>query len=42
MGEKIAETDVKFEKGYLYYCKPEEGFISVFKTKMSRGGKKKK
>ena len=40
--EKVLETDIIPEKGYLYFCKKrEDGKLSVYKVKMSRGRKKK-
>jgi len=43
MGEIIAETDIKREQGYLYYCGTDKnGCVTVCKAKMARGGKKKK
>jgi hypothetical protein len=40
MAEKIAETNIKREEGYLYFCKGSP--IAVYKAKMVRGGRKKK
>ena len=38
--EKIAETDIEREEGYLYFCKGNP--IAIYKAKMSRKGRKKK
>ncbi len=41
MGEKIANTEIKREKGYLYYTKTDEkGCLEIWRAKMH--GKKKK
>lgn len=43
MGEVIIETDVPREKGFLYYTGTDKkGNITVCKTPMARGRKKKK
>ena len=43
MGEQIANTDIKREVGYLYYCGTDEnGNLTVCKAKIERGGRKKK
>lgn len=43
MGEVIVETDIKREKGYLYYCGTDKkGNITLCKAQMSRGRKKVK
>ena len=32
MGELIAKTNIKIEKGFLYYCKgDEEGNVAIYK-----------
>lgn len=40
MGEKIAETDIKREEGFLYFLKGNP--LEIWKAKMGRGRKKKK
>jgi len=42
MAEKIHQTDIEREKGYLYYVKDVDGKLAIFKAKMARGGKKEK
>lgn len=45
MGTTILKTNIKREKGFLYYCGTDkDGNIAVGKAKMARGrkGKKKK
>ena len=43
MGKVILKTDIKREKGFLYYCSSDDdGNITVCKAEMSRGKKKKK
>lgn len=40
MGEVIANTDIKKEKGFVYYVKPdEEGNLTICRAK---AGRKKK
>jgi hypothetical protein len=42
MGEKIAVSTFHREPGHLYYVKEDEnGFLSIYKAAMARGGKKK-
>ena len=42
MKETILETEIPREKGYLYYTSTnEKGNITICKTEMARGGKKK-
>lgn len=38
--EKIIETDIEREKGYLYFVKGNP--LCIYKAKMARGGRKKK
>ena len=41
MGKVIAKTDIKREKGKLYYTGTDEnGFITICETLMARGKKK--
>ena len=40
MGEKIAETEIPREKGYLYFTKGDP--LEIWKAKMSRSGKSSK
>lgn len=41
--ETILITKIKREKNYLYYCgTSEDGFITIGKSEMARGKKKKK
>jgi len=41
MGKTIAITDIKREKGKLYYCGTDEnGFITICEAIMGRGKKK--
>lgn len=40
MAEKITDTDIPREKGYLYFTKGDP--LEIWKAKMSRGGKSKK
>lgn len=43
MGEVIGTTEIKREQGYLYYTSTDEkGNITLCRTKMGRGKKKKK
>lgn len=43
MAELIAKTDIKRESGFLYFCgTSKDGFLTINKAKMSRGGKKSK
>ena len=44
MGKTILKTDIKREKGKLYYCGTDkkDGCIIVCEALMARGGKKKK
>jgi len=44
MGEIILRTTVPAETGFLYYCSRDKktGFLSIGKSKMQRGGRKKK
>ena len=43
MGEEIAKTKIKREKGWLYYCgTDDEGNITLCKAKMGRGNNTKK
>ena len=37
--EKIAETDIPREKGYLYFLKGDP--LAIYKAKLARGGRKK-
>jgi hypothetical protein len=42
MAELIAKTNIVREKGYLYFCgTSKDGFLTVNKAVMARGGKKK-
>lgn len=42
-GKVLLKTDIKREKGMLYYCGTDnDGNITVCETPMSRGRKKKK
>ena len=42
MKEKLATTDIKREVGYLYYMGTDaNGFLTINKTLMKRGGRKK-
>lgn len=42
MTETVFKTNVKREKGFLYFCgTDDEGNIVVCRTKMARGRKKK-
>jgi len=42
MAELIAQTDIKREKGYLYFLKSDaKGNLGIYKAVMSRGGRKK-
>jgi len=36
MAEKVFQTNVKKEKGFIYFCKEEDGCICVFKAKCGR------
>ncbi len=40
MGEKIKELDIEKEENWLYYAKNVDGTLSVFRSKMNRGGGK--
>jgi len=41
MGKIIAKTQIKREKGFLYYCGTDEkGNLTICKAKMARGKKK--
>ena len=40
MAEKIAETEIPREKGFLYFTKGDP--LEIWKAKMSRSGKRKK
>lgn len=43
MGKEILKTDIKREKGKLYYCGTDKnGNIIVCEAIMARGGKSKK
>ena len=43
MGKVILKTDLCREPEYLYYCATDKnGFITVCRAKMARGGRKKK
>jgi hypothetical protein len=42
MGERLFKTDEVYDKKYMYYVKPEEGKISVFRTLLGRKLKPKK
>ena len=44
MGKKVLlKTDIKREKGFLYFCSTDEdGNITLCQTEMSQGRKKKK
>ncbi|MBU1121056.1 hypothetical protein KJ660_04225 [Candidatus Micrarchaeota archaeon] len=43
MGKTILKTDIKREEGFLFYCGTDDnGNITVCKTEMARGRKKKK
>ena len=43
MGKIIAKTEIKREKGYLYYCGTDkDGCLTICSAEMKRGGKKKK
>jgi hypothetical protein len=42
MAELIAKTNLKREKGFLYYVKDDDqGNLSIWKAEMSRGKSKK-
>ena len=42
MGEIISKTEIKREKGYLYYTGTDEkGNLTICRTEMARGRKKK-
>jgi len=42
MGEIIAKTELKREKGFLYYVSTDnKGNLTVCRVKMARGRKKK-
>ena len=42
MGEIISKTKIKREQGFLYYCGTDkEGNLTICRTKMARGKKKK-
>jgi hypothetical protein len=37
MAEKILDLNIKLEKGYLYFCKPDQnGNLALYRTKMGR------
>ncbi len=39
----ILKTDIKREPGFLYYCATsDDGNLTIGKSEMARGGKKKK
>lgn len=40
MAEKILETNIPRESGFLYFTKGNP--LAIYKAKMSRGGRKKK
>jgi len=40
LGEKLEELDIEKESGWLYYAKNVDGTLSVFRSKMNRGGGK--
>lgn len=43
MAELIASTDIKREKGYLYFLKSDaNGNLEIYKAVMCRGGRHKK
>lgn len=43
MGEIISKTQIKREKGWLYYCgTDDDGNITLCKVQMARAGRKKK
>ncbi len=44
MGKKtILKTDIKREKGFLYFCgTSDDGNLTIGRSEMARGGKKKK
>ena len=41
MSELLKQTDIPYEKGYLYFVKNIEGKCAMFKVKMQHGRKKK-
>jgi len=36
MGQRIIKTTVKYEKGFIYYIKNDDGFIGVYRAEMGR------
>ncbi len=43
MGKIIAKTEIKREKGFLYYCGTDDkGFLTICSAEMARGRKRKK
>ena len=43
-GKIILKTDIKRESGFLYFCGTDEktGCLTIGRSEMARGGKKKK